>query len=91
LNTLGYANGAYTVAVSGSDNSGNIDSVSVPIYITNGDLNSDDTVNLLDLAMMAAHWGQTDPAYNHGNITGQSTINLSDLAVMAANWGWSKP
>ena len=60
------------------------------MYITNGDLNSDNIVNLLDLAVMAAHWEQADPSYAHGNITGQSTINLSSLAVMASNWGWSK-
>lgn len=91
LDTLNYPDGAYTLAVNGTDTGDNTTSDQVPVYITNGDLNGDGSVNLSDLAAMAAHWGQTDPNYQDGNITGQSTINISDLAVMAANWGWSHP
>jgi hypothetical protein len=89
LNTLNYHDGSYTVKVSGTDNGGNSSSDSASVYITNGDFNSDNKVNISDLAIMAAHWGQTDSNYAHGNITGQSTINISDLAVLAGNWGGS--
>lgn len=88
LNTLGYHDGSYTLQITGTDSGGNTNSDSVPVYVSNGDLNGDGHVNLSDLAVMAAHWGQTDSNYGDGNITGQSTINISDLAVMAANWGW---
>ena len=88
LNTLGYHDGAYTLAVSGTDSASHTASDSVSVYVSNGDLNGDGKVNLSDLAIMAAHWGQTDSNYPDGNITGQGTINISDLAVMAANWGW---
>lgn len=91
LNTLGFADGSYNIKFSTSDSGGNTNSVTVPVYISNGDLNGDGSVNISDLAVMASHWGQTDSNYADGNITGQSTINLSDLAVMAANWGWSHP
>jgi len=91
LNTLNYADGLYTLKVSGTDSGGNTNNDSLPVYITNGDFNGDGKVNLSDLAILGAHWGQTDPNYTHGNITGQSTVNLSDLAVLGANWGWSKP
>ncbi len=91
LNTLGYADGAYNIKYSTSDSGGNSNSVTVPVYISNGDLNRDGIINVSDLAVMASHWGQTDANYSDGNITGQNTINLSDLAVMAANWGWSHP
>jgi hypothetical protein len=91
LNTLSYADGQYTVAVDGTDTNSNTASDSVLVWIDNGDLNGDGIVNLSDLAVMAGHWLQTDPAYAHGNITGQSAVNLSDLAVLAANWGWSHP
>jgi hypothetical protein len=90
LNTLNYADGSYTVGVSGTDSGSHTSSDSLSVYVTNGDLNGDGKVNLSDLAVMAGFWLQTDPNYSHGNITGQSAINLSDLAVMAANWGWSK-
>jgi hypothetical protein len=91
LNTLGYADGSYNIKFSTTDSGGNTSSATVPVYISNGDLNGDGVINLSDLAVMASHWGQTDSNYADGNITGQSTINLSDLAVMAANWGWSHP
>ena len=91
LNSLNYADGNYTVGVTGTDSASNTGSDAVSVYITNGDLNGDGSVNLSDLAVMAGYWLQSDSSYAHGNITGQSTINLSDLAVMAANWGWSKP
>lgn len=90
LDTLGYADGLYTIKVSATDSGSNSDSDSVPVYISNGDLNGDGKVNLSDLAIMAAHWGQADSNYADGNITDQSTINISDLAVLAANWGWTQ-
>jgi len=91
VNTTNYPNGSYTVAVNGIDTGDNAatDSAS-SVYITNADLNSDNKVNLSDLAIMAAHWGQTDSNYNHGNITGGTTIGNSDLTVMSSNWGWAK-
>lgn len=88
LNTLGYHDGSYTLKITGTDSASNTDNDSVTVFISNGDLNGDGKVSLSDLAIMAAHWGQTDSNYADGNISGQSTINLSDLAVMAANWGW---
>ncbi len=91
LNTLGYADGLYTIKVTATDSGSNTNADSASVYIANGDLNGDGAVSLADLAIMASHWGQTDANYADGNITGQSAINLSDLAVMAANWGWTEP
>lgn len=88
LNTLGYRDGPYTLQITGSDSGGHNSSDSVSVFVSNGDLDGNGHVNLSDLAVMAAHWGQADGNYADGNITGQSTINISDLAVMAANWGW---
>jgi hypothetical protein len=89
LNTLGYSDGAYTVEVIAIDDEGNTNNSSASVLVTNGDLNSDGTVSLSDLAILATHWGETDSNYTDGNITGAATIGLSDLAVLAANWGWS--
>jgi hypothetical protein len=91
LDTLNFADGTYTVGVKGVDTDANSASDSASVYISNGDLNGDGTINLSDLALMANHWSQTDSNYTDGNITGQSTINISDLAILAANWGWSHP
>jgi len=88
LNTLTYSDGPYTVGVTGTDSGSNTNSDSESVYVANGDFNGDGKINLSDLAILAAHWSETDSTYTDGNITGQSTINLSDLAVLAANWGW---
>ena len=90
LNTTSYSDGLYALKVAGTDSSGNTDYDSVPVYIDNGDLNGDGKVSISDLAIMAAHWGQTDSNYADGNISGQGTINISDLAILAANWGWNE-
>ena len=89
LNTLNYQDGSYNIEVAATDSNGKSGSDTVPVFITNGDLNGDSKVNISDLAIMASHWGQTDSNYSHGNITGQSTIGISDLAVMANNWNKS--
>jgi hypothetical protein len=91
VNTLGFADGAYNLKVAATDSGSNSNSQTVPVYVSNGDLNGDGVINLSDLAVLAAHYGAADSNYSHGNITGQSTINLSDLAILAANWGWSHP
>ena len=89
LNTLNYHDGSYNIKVNATDSSSKTGNDTVPVIIDNGDLNGDKTVNISDLAILAGHWGQTDPNYGDGNITGQSTINISDLAVLASNWGYS--
>ncbi len=91
LDTLNYPNGTYAIGVVCTDNDSNQAQSSLNEYISNGDLNQDGNINISDLAVMAAHWGQTDSNYTDGNITGQPAINISDLAVMASNWGWVKP
>lgn len=88
LNTLGYADGDLGVSVNCTDNDGDQTDQPLTILVDNGDLTGAGHVNISDLAILAAHWGQSDSSYADGNITGQSTINLSDLAVLAANWGW---
>lgn len=91
LNTLNYADGTYTLGVKGTDTGANSATDSASVYVSNGDINGDGVINLSDLAVLAGHYGQTDPNYSDGNITGASTINISDLAILAANWGWSHP
>lgn len=49
-----------------------------------GDFNGDNSVDLLDLSIMAAWWGTTssDADCNH-----DGTIDLLDLSILASNWG----
>lgn len=87
LNTLSYKDGSYTVSVKATDNHGSIGSGSVTAIITNGDINTDNKVNISDLAIMAGHWNQQSGAiYGQGDITGDGKVNIQDLAVMANSW-----
>jgi len=88
LNTLGYPDGTYNVAITSTDNQANASTNTLSVYITNGDLNFDGKVNISDLAILAGNWGKTSQTYAQGSINGSGTVNLSDLAIMAANWGY---
>jgi hypothetical protein len=53
-----------------------------------GDANDDHMVNVGDLGILAANWGQ--PAgYAQGDFNTDGTVNVGDLGILAAQWGWS--
>jgi len=47
-----------------------------------GDLNGDGVVNLSDLAILLAHYGDTESVYRHGDIDADGDVDLSDLAAL---------
>ena len=51
------------------------------------DKNNDGIVNILDLANIAAHYGQPDPYWVNTNIAPGSTVNAVDLATVAIYFG----
>lgn len=54
-----------------------------------GDLNGDLEVNLSDLAIVLANFGQSGPEIGaeEGDLTGDHAVDLADLAIMLANFG----
>jgi hypothetical protein len=53
-----------------------------------GDANSDGTVTVSDLSLLAANYGTTNGAtWAMGDFTGDSAVNVSDLSLLAANYG----
>jgi hypothetical protein len=87
LDTLNYADGNYTVSIRATDNHGNVGSQSLTLTLTNGDINTDNKVNISDLAIMAANWGKlSGGTYVEGDINSDTKINVQDLAVLANNW-----
>lgn len=54
-----------------------------------GDINADAAVNVGDLGILAANWGQAGRVYGQGDMNGDGLINVGDLGVLAAQWGWS--
>jgi hypothetical protein len=68
------------------------------IYMLAGDLNSDKTINLLDLVQMAALLGNTfvynglqSPALERADFVTNGTINIADLVFVARNFGKTGP
>ena len=54
---------------------------------TQGDVNGDGTVNIVDLSIMASNWGRTGATATQGDLNGDGTINILDLSILATNWG----
>jgi len=53
-----------------------------------GDINSDGTVSLSDLAILAGNWGAVSGAtLATGDLNGDHAVNLPDLAILAAHYG----
>jgi cytochrome c peroxidase len=51
------------------------------------DLNSDGDVDLADLAIVLAHFGQSEAAPEDGDLTGDGTIDLMDLTQLLSRFG----
>jgi hypothetical protein len=52
-----------------------------------GDLDSDNDVDLADLALLLASFGCTPPETCDADIDGDEDVDLSDLGFMLANFG----
>lgn len=48
-----------------------------------GDLNKDNTVNVLDLSLLLANWGKAGV----GDINADGVVNVFDLSTLLNNWG----
>jgi len=82
---------AYTYTIQAFDGAGNISTTSTALVVTTtfkpGDVNGDGAVNILDLSILAAHFGQSGQIFSTGDLNGDGAVNIFDLSVLAANWG----
>ncbi len=53
-----------------------------------GDINGDNTVNILDMAYLARHYGTSNPL---ADLNGDGTVNILDLALCAKNYWQQGP
>jgi len=56
-----------------------------------GDATGDGTVNLADLNLVLANFGQSVPPNTSGDVTGDGQVNLADLNLVLANFGTCNP
>lgn len=53
-----------------------------------GDLNDDGVVNVFDLLILLAEWGEcADPRDCPADLNGDGVVNVHDLLILLANWG----
>ncbi len=51
------------------------------------DVNSDGTVDIFDLSILASNWNKTGQTFAQGDINGDGIVNILDLSVLASQWG----
>jgi hypothetical protein len=49
-----------------------------------GDVNTDAEVNIFDINLVSAHWGQSGPT---GDANYDGVVNIFDINLISANWG----
>ena len=54
-----------------------------------GDANGDGKVDINDLTIVLAHYGQTGMGWAQGEFTGDGTVDINDLTIVLANYGQS--
>ena len=57
--------------------------------LTTGDVNRDGQVSILDLVLVARHFGKTVPVNSEVDLNGDGVINVLDLILVAQNMGES--
>ena len=89
---LGYAEATdiLTIFPATWEGQSNVDNTSVLVrYTYYGDVNLDETVNLVDFNRLAAFFGQTGMRWNNGDFNYDGNVNLQDFNRQAANFGQS--
>ena len=54
-----------------------------------GDANLDGRVDINDLTVVLAHYGQTGMTWTQGEFTGDGTVDINDLTIVLAHYGQS--
>lgn len=58
-------------------------------HAATGDINGDGKVDVLDLSVLAAHYGQTGQTQSTGDLNGDGKVTVLDLSILAGAWGTS--
>ena len=60
-----------------------------PDILRSADVNNDGVINILDLTLVASHFGETPTADQNPNpdVNGDGTVNILDLTLVASHFG----
>ncbi len=86
--TLGYAKGindSGQIAGSGTNPAGQTDAFLLT-PATPGDANLDGKVDINDLTIVLAHYGQTGTTWTDGEFTGDGKVDINDLTIVLAHY-----
>ncbi len=86
---------SYVYTVKAYDASGNTSSASAalsvstlaPVACALGDLNCDKTVDIFDLSVMLAHWGEVNVPVRSGDINQDGKVDVFDLSTLLSHLG----
>jgi parallel beta-helix repeat protein len=95
LNTTTLTNGSHTISATARDGAGLTTTASVTVTVNNtvaakqGDVNSDNSVNVLDLSVLLSNWGKTNSTWSNAkcDINGDGTVTVLDLSTLLSKWG----
>ncbi len=73
----------------GTDSAGNANQAFLLRQLLPGDANEDGTVDINDLTIVLAHYGQTGTTWTQGEFTGDGTVDINDLTIVLAHYGQS--
>ena len=51
------------------------------------DFNNDNSVGVLDLSILAAHFNMTGATKSQGDANGDGKVTVLDLSILASEWG----
>ncbi len=84
-------NTSYSYTVAAVDAAGNVSAQSTAFVVSTkskpGDINSDGSVDINDLTILAANFGLSGKTFAQGDLNGDGTVNIFDFSILAFNWG----
>jgi chitodextrinase len=91
-NDSGLAQGtSYAYTVSAYDSLGNTSATSAAINVSTtfkpGDINGDGKVDLIDLSILANHFGLCGQTRATGDLNGDGCVNIIDMSILSKYWG----
>ncbi|HEY4963592.1 MAG TPA: Ig-like domain-containing protein [Candidatus Saccharimonadales bacterium] len=90
-NTLPLLDGAHSLsAIVYSSDGLSTTSAPISLYVTNGDLNGQRTVNYIDSGILSYNYGKSGSfTYAQGDVNGDTTVNYIDSGLLSKNYGKS--